>query len=209
MVNAKRLLFALLLSRMGGSRLSRFQRGFGMRRLGLQGAAVGLLGNFAFNAFQHYMRQRQAGATETTTTNSMGAASSMPPAPKETSSAAEDGTAQTLVRAMIMAAKADGVIDETERQRIVTHLASAGVGHEERQFLLGEMEKPVDIDLLVNTVGNSTQAQEVYIASLLTIDINTPAEKTYMRKLAKALNLDKATIMELHERFDVPMPPTQ
>lgn len=210
MLNAKRLLFALLLSRMGGSRLSRFQRGFGMRRLGLQGAALGLVGNFAFNAFQHYMRQRRSGTTDETATTGNGpgtAASSLPPAPEQTSSAAEDKLAQTLVRAMIMAAKADGVIDEAERQRIVMHLATAGVGQEERQFFLGEMEKPIDLDLLVKAVANPTQAQEVYIASLLTIDINTPAEKAYMRNLARALNLDKATVKELHERFDIPALP--
>ena len=52
--------------------------------------------------------------------------------------------ALTLVRAMIAAAKADGHIDDEERKKIADRLALAGIGAEAEQFLMAELEKPLD-----------------------------------------------------------------
>ena len=42
-------------------------------------------------------------------------------------------------------------------------------------------------------------AAEVYAASLLAIELDTPAEAAYLRQLAQALRLDGATLSRLHE----------
>lgn len=179
MLEAKRVLFALLRSRMGGSRTPRFSRGFGGGRSALRGTALGLLGGLAVTAFQQYQQQRQSSSSKSTPSvgitesreSSAAAAFS-----QEVPSAADNEAAQTLVRAMIMAAKADGEIDSTEQQRILSQLNEIGTHEEEREFLLREMARPVDISALVSRVADPTLAEEVYVASLLTIDIDTPAE---------------------------------
>ena len=206
MLDAKRVLFALLRSRMGGSRTPRFSRGFGGGRSALRGTALGLLGGLAVTAFQQY-QQRQSSSSKSTPSvgitesrkSSAAAAFS-----QEVPSAADNEAAQTLVRAMIMAAKADGEIDSTEQQRILSQLNEIGTHEEEREFLLREMARPVDISALVSRVADPTLAEEVYVASLLTIDIDTPAERDYLRNLAARLNLDKATVARLHQQFDAP-----
>lgn len=59
--------------------------------------------------------------------------------------------ALTLVRAMIAAAKSDGHIDDAERRKIGDKLSLSGMGAEEESFLLAELEKPVDLDAIVNS----------------------------------------------------------
>lgn len=56
---------------------------------------------------------------------------------------AMEDNARLMIRAMIMAAKADGVIDARERGMIEAHLTEATP--EERAFVAAEMEKPVDV----------------------------------------------------------------
>lgn len=40
--------------------------------------------------------------------------------------------------------------------------------------------------------------REVYAASLLAIEVDTPAEKAYMQKLARDLKLDAPIVSQIH-----------
>jgi uncharacterized membrane protein YebE (DUF533 family) len=131
------------------------------------------------------------------------AASAQPPA---SASAEEDEAAQTLVQVMIAAAKADGEVTLAERQRILDELTQAGADEEERAFLQRELDKPLDLDAVLNRVRDLQMVEEAYTASLLAIEVDTPAEQQYLAYLATRLNLDAEVVAQLHERFDAPQP---
>jgi uncharacterized membrane protein YebE (DUF533 family) len=193
MFDAKRLLFSLLRSQMTGSRSNRVQRGFGGSTPG--GIGGGLLGSLAMTALQSYMNQRRSPSSP--------AATALPP---ESASPEQDEAAQTLVQVMIAAAQADGEIAAAERQRILDELTQAGADEEERAFLQRELDKPLDLEAVFSRVRDLQMAEEAYAASLLTIEIDTPAEQQYLAYLATRLNLGAETVAQLHERFNAPAP---
>ena len=110
--------------------------------------------------------------------------------------------ARLLITAMVSAAKADGAIDPDERARILGQLAQRGSGDAERAYLEDEMARPLEFDRLVSQVRDPVLAAEVYTASLLAIDPDTPAEKAYLSTLAARLNLEPGVIKELETRLD-------
>jgi uncharacterized membrane protein YebE (DUF533 family) len=112
-------------------------------------------------------------------------------------------TAMILMQAMISAAKADGQIDGGEMERILGKLEEGGADGEARDFVLQEMRKPLDIDALAAQAQTPTLAAEVYAASLLAIEVDTPAEKDYLRQLAQKLRLDPAVVAHLHSSLGV------
>jgi uncharacterized membrane protein YebE (DUF533 family) len=95
-----------------------------------------------------------------------------------------------VLKAMINAAKADGQIDRGEIQRIVGKLKETGMAEEAQQYVMTEMQKPIDTPALVAAVkGRPALAAQVYAASLLAIEVDTPTEKQYLDKLAAVLGL--------------------
>lgn len=106
----------------------------------------------------------------------------------------EDAFALTIVRAMIAAARADGHIDEAERAKIAGRLGDAGVDAQAEQFLLAELNKPVNLDDIVREAQSEEQRVEIYTASRLTIDPDSRAERGYLDQLAGRLNLPDALV---------------
>lgn len=99
--------------------------------------------------------------------------------------------AEIIVKAMINAAKADNRIDETEIQKIVGKLEQGGLTQEEKDFFVTEAKKPMNINAVIASAGGQTDmAAEIYAASLLAIEVDTPAEKQYMEQLATGLGLN-------------------
>lgn len=109
-----------------------------------------------------------------------------------------------ILRGMINAAKADGQIDRDEIQRITGKLQEAGADAAARDFVLGELGKPSDLDAILKAVPNREVGAQVYAASLLSIKVDTPAEKDYMRRLAEGLDLGPEAVFNLHQVLGVP-----
>jgi uncharacterized membrane protein YebE (DUF533 family) len=154
-------------------------------KLGGMAAIAGL----AYKAYQNYQKgdapQQGTPATEPV----------LLPPPSDTPfhpSQAPQGEAEfalVLVRAMIAAARADGHIDDAERKKIGDKLSLSGVGTEEGQFLMQELERPVDLDAIVAAAQTQEQKIEVYTASRLAIEPNTRTERGYLDMLAGRLGL--------------------
>jgi uncharacterized membrane protein YebE (DUF533 family) len=106
--------------------------------------------------------------------------------------------AQLILRAMINAAKADGQIDQSELERISGKLKDIGADDQARSFVLQEMGKPTDLNAIIREVTSEELGAQVYAASLLSIEVDTPAEKEYMRNLAAGLQLDSDSVTRLH-----------
>jgi uncharacterized membrane protein YebE (DUF533 family) len=88
-------------------------------------------------------------------------------------------------------------------ERILGKLSEAGSDPEARDFVLSEMRRPLDLDGLVAGVKTPQQAAQVYAASLLAIDVDTPAEKDYLDRLARGLNLPPQATAHMHGTLGV------
>lgn len=105
-----------------------------------------------------------------------------------------------VLKAMINAAKADGQIDRSEIQRIVGKLQETGMGQEAQEYVMTELQKPVDTPALVAAVrGQPALAAQVYAASLLAIEVDTPAEKAYLDQLEAGLGLQPGVTRRIKE----------
>lgn len=100
----------------------------------------------------------------------------------------------SLVRAMIAAARADGHIDDAERQRILGKVQEAGVGSEAESFFQRELANPVDLDAIVASAKTDEQRVQVYTASRLAIEPDSRAERGYLDLLAGRLGLPDALV---------------
>jgi uncharacterized membrane protein YebE (DUF533 family) len=116
--------------------------------------------------------------------------------------AASEENAKLMIRAMIMAAKADGEIDAEERTKILDQLKDAS--DEEIAFVQAELDAPVDPMALAKDAGTSASAQ-VYAAALMAISVDTEAEKTFLMGLAQSLMMDPAKQAEIHQSMGKPV----
>ncbi|MFN3964662.1 MAG: DUF533 domain-containing protein [Silanimonas lenta] len=123
-----------------------------------------------------------------------------PPPPGAPVAAAGAGAAEEamhLLRAMICAAAADGLIDAEERERILGSAREAGLDREELDALEGELAAPLTLpQLLART--RPAQREQVYAASLIAIGRETEAERQHLEALARGLGLDAAARERLH-----------
>lgn len=119
--------------------------------------------------------------------------------------AALENEAKIIVKAMISAAKADGRIDDAELKKILGKLEEDGLTEEEKQFLIQEANKPLDINEIIQLGRNHPElAAQIYAASLMTIEVDTPAEIEYMQQLARGLGLDPQVVKHIHQLLGVP-----
>ncbi len=102
-----------------------------------------------------------------------------------------------LLRAMIASALSDGLIDAQERERIVGRLGDAGINGEEQQFLDREIAMPWSPQQFAAAASTPEVRSEVYLASAIAIEADTPAEKAYLRYLAATLGLEDALVAHL------------
>jgi uncharacterized membrane protein YebE (DUF533 family) len=111
--------------------------------------------------------------------------------------AAAQDLSRALLRAMIAAAKSDGHIDAAEQARIFARLDDFDLDAEDKAFVMDELRRPLDIDAVAAAATSPEAAAEIYAASLLAIDPDTPAERGYLQLLAARLGLDPALAAHL------------
>jgi uncharacterized membrane protein YebE (DUF533 family) len=109
-----------------------------------------------------------------------------------------------MIRAMIAAAYADGMLDKQEMKNIMDRMESAGLDSEERQFILRELSNPADIDTIIGEVNTPAMAQQVYSVSLMAIEVDTDKEREYLNALAGRLFLSDAVVARIHDNLGKP-----
>lgn len=225
MFNPEKLLGGLL---MGSGR-----RG-GLNRLVSGSVGLGLLG-VAMEAADHFMKKSQVdqtgGQPQAPPANGHMAPSTPPPAPgatppppsepptmpdpaasfekraeKQRDTKTRSG-ATLLLRAMIAAANADSVIDEQERSRILNKFESMDLSEEEHSFIVKELLSPGSLDQIVSQVDSSETAVQIYSVSLMAIEVDTDAERSYMDALARRLNITDEKRNLIHEKLGVKILP--
>lgn len=108
----------------------------------------------------------------------------------------------TLLKAMIAAANADGHIDQAERAVLQQQIDASALGSDEKAFLFDQMNRPSDPIAVARLAADEKQAAEIYLASCLSIDPDTPEEQRYMERLADALRLDAPLRAELDRQAE-------
>lgn len=115
---------------------------------------------------------------------------------------AQEDQARVLIKAMVSAAKSDGKIDQAEQEKIVSNLGDE-VSDEERQFVISEMQSPLDLDGLLKSVPQGAEMQ-VYMMSLLGIDLDSREEAQYLDKLRKGMGMNEEQCNAIHQKLGVP-----
>jgi len=118
----------------------------------------------------------------------------------ETPTPTQDEQAKILLKAMINAAKADGHIDQDEQAKIVEHIGD--VSQEELAFVKSEMAAPLDLEGVIASAKGIEG--EVYLSSLMTINLDSKEEALYLDKLAKGLGVSEEAADAFHEKLGVP-----
>ncbi len=159
------------------------------------GAAV--LGTMAYKAYQNW----QHGATQDTQTA---------PATLDASAFTRDETLSgdfqlRLVKAMIMAAKADGHIDEVEQERIFKAVENMSMSNDMKAMLFDLMRNPITVEELTQGVQSIEQKSELYLASCMAIDPDHPAELAHLDKLANSLQLPQGLAQQLQQQVSEAM----
>jgi len=174
--------------------------GKGSAKGAIGGGALALLGSIVLQAFQN-AGGRQAGELAFDPQTKLNAGLREPENAQEEQDV--QNVAELVIKGMINAAKSDGKIDEAELENIVGRIKEKGISAAERKFLEQEMRKPMDTDGLVHAISNPQVAAQVYAASLLAIEVDTPAEQKYLRDLATKLRLDANVVRHLHTALGV------
>jgi uncharacterized membrane protein YebE (DUF533 family) len=147
------------------------------------GGALAMLASVAFSALQ------KSGLKPADTAHAL----TDPETPEQEQQLEED--AHILVKAMINAAKADGSIDQQELQKIIGKFEENGLTQDEKEFFLSESARPLDLQgVIASAAGRPELAAQIYAASLLAIEVDTPQEQEYMKNLADGLKLSSSTV---------------
>ena len=117
------------------------------------------------------------------------------------STAEQNRQAEVLLHAMVSAAKADGSIDITEQKKILGQLND--VSEEDTEMVREIVQAPLDLQELINSVPKNMERQ-VYLISLLVINLDSKEEAAYLDKLAKGLKISNETSNQIHDKLGAP-----
>lgn len=104
----------------------------------------------------------------------------------------DEDEARLMLRAMVAATIADGMVDVAERKRLDAAVAGAGLDSDGRAWLDRELESPAEIDEIAERVNDPDAAARIYAAARLAIDPDTIQERQFLKMLAEALDVPGA-----------------
>lgn len=113
----------------------------------------------------------------------------------------EELAAALALRAMLQAVKSDGTLDPGEKRKLLEQMGDAT--REEVAFINAELQRPTDPEGLARQVPNGMEEQ-VYLVSLMAIDLDNQREAKYLAALAQALELSPDEVNRLHDRLGAP-----
>ncbi|MDJ0815784.1 MAG: tellurite resistance TerB family protein [Desulfobacterales bacterium] len=181
------------------------KKGRKMGKSALKMGGVAAVGALAYAAYQRYNSGNageQAVVPQRSEPELVPAPEGSAFMPAKNDTAGQETLGLTLVRAMIAAARSDGRLDAQESQAIFQRIESLGLDPESQSLLVAEMGRPVDMDAIVSSATSPEVAAEIYIASLIAIDVDTTAEQSYLAMLAARLNIPPDLAAELRRQVE-------
>lgn len=176
----------------GGTGLGGGALGGGTQRRsgGTNYAALASLGMMAFQAYQAWQRSQASAAPQQT-----------PQTADLLAGPQVEEHSHAVLRALIAAAKADGRIDESEKQLISSEIGRHTDDPDLQQWLDAEVAKPLDAREVAQAANNDPAvAAEMYIASVMLVDDQQDAERNYLDELAAALQIDPELQVHLEQQ---------
>ncbi len=113
----------------------------------------------------------------------------------------QEAAAGLLLRAMIQAAKSDGKIDAAEKKKLLDNLGDVSAA--ERDFVNNEIAAPIDINGLARQVPRGME-QQVYMMSVMAIDLDNQNEAKYLHQLATAMDIGQRDVNAVHAHLGAP-----
>lgn len=165
--------------------------GGGRRMLGtgLKIGGMAAIGGLAYRAYEDWRKGKTGEAAAL-------------PAPEHEflpqDAAKADDLAMRILQAMIAAAKADGHVTPEERAAIDGQLGNLGLGDEATAMIAAELDAPLDVGRIAELARSEAEAAQIYAATLLVVDEESPAETGYLAMLAARMNLEKGLVDKLH-----------
>jgi uncharacterized membrane protein YebE (DUF533 family) len=162
------------------------------RRLGgkaIKYGAIAGVGLLAWQAWQNYQSKQQGGGVP-----------DQGQRVEQLQGPSGERRSLEILQAMIMAARADGHLDERERALLTDQMEALGADDELRAWLEQQLEAPLDAERLAREADSPQAAREMYIASLAIIDDQNPMEKAWLEQLAGALSIERDLAAELQRQ---------
>lgn len=147
------------------------------------------LGVVAYKAYSNWQQQQNSAAAQ--------------PEPQtidQLPAAEAEQHSHAILRAIIGAAKADGHIDDKERQLIDNEIARLTSDDALQHWFDAELKKPLDPTEIASSATTPEMAAEMYLASVLVVDEENFMERSYLAELARQLKLDPALKAELEQQ---------
>ncbi len=113
-----------------------------------------------------------------------------------------DPAAVLMLRAMVYSARADGHIDDQERDRIMKIAEQFLPGTDTVSLIQSFMNEPLDIGTLVSGIQSPEQREDLFRLSCLVIDIDHFMERSYIDALASSLAITKTRQAELEQEVE-------
>ncbi|WP_373700056.1 tellurite resistance TerB family protein [Neisseria dentiae] len=152
--------------------------------------SMAALGALAYHAYQNWQRNNNNnGGTQQTVLDQ---------AAFEPSGQAAENAGRIILRTMIAAAAADGLIEDEERRLIQ---AETGNDPETVQWVDNEVQRPaLPADIAREIGGNQALAAEAYLAARLVCGDLARKEIVFLSQLSQALNLDDKLVEALEKQ---------
>jgi uncharacterized membrane protein YebE (DUF533 family) len=149
-------------------------------------AAIGTVAYQAFKDWQNKQDQPQTANIGHPVTDLVGSAL--------------DNRSKILLTAMIAAAKADGHIDDKERELLSQQLAKLNPDASAADLIAQELDKPLDINGLIASADSLAAASEIYLLSRLVVNVDNDQERNYLSQLAQGLRLAPELVADLDKQ---------
>ena len=163
----------------------------------LKYGSVAALGALAFKVYRDWQ------ATQAAQAGAAAPPRPLPPAPVEFArlpAPQVEQHSQAMLGAMIAAAKADGHMDERERELVEAELHRLEADPALRRWVDDQLRRPVDPAAVAAAAATPEMAAEIYLASVLVVDETTVMERAYLDELARQLRLDAGLKAELERQ---------
>lgn len=182
------------------------------RKLGEGALMVGgtaVAAGFAWKLYQKWSQNTQNAPTSapspmgtpntTGTFGTFGTAPAPIPAATEPVLAGHDPAALLVLEAMVFSARADGHMDDMERNAVHSAMQHLFPGTDVSVHIDSMMNCPLDPERLAQRVANPEQARDLYRLSRMVIIADHSMERAYLDALATALRIQKAEQNALDE----------
>lgn len=145
-----------------------------------QTGAVAALGALAYKAWADHRGKKTAGEPSEADLRQSGYALEAEQDPE---------FAASIMHAMLAAAAADGVIDESERAVIDAALDRAGADAQDRRAITGDLGESERFELIERGARTPNHAAEIFAAACAVARGDAPAERAFLDRLANALSI--------------------